>query len=280
MSSNNAKPFTFKHLLMPVNVSHEALATILLGMNINICRDLCMPSHDGVLVELRGLQVVSSANPMRLYLIVFAFSREKANRLLLIDDVISKNVVDNLVLAELLTPLSRRPWTGTTLLLVGKTGSKELTKFSTLWNHHKVVHVDFPSKSSVEDFTSMLLSDIEKIEQKGDQSKTTDGIDLSNLPLSEKRIRIQEDMSEHVKQETVFANQLLQIPGISEIVAQSIARRFKRPIALMAHVESSNALNDFTYSTAKGEFKKLNVRIKNTLFRLCNQGVVHDELIR
>lgn len=282
MASSSSKTHMYKNIANRVDVSHEALDSVISDLKFDTSLDLNMQNHDSLSIELRAFRVEAGSSPLRVYMAVFCFSKEKANRLCILNESIANEIVDHLSLNGLLIPLSRYPWSGTTLILIGKGGSKSALNLWTVFTRHKIVVFDFPG-TSIEEFVTMILTDIDKTEQKGliNQSHTNaEGFDLAVVPVSDKRVRLTDDMSEDKKQETIFVNQLLQVPGITEKVGQSIAQHFIRPARLLTHATTSDCLAHLTFQSARGDAKKLNSRIQTTLFKLYQQGARHDELIR
>ena len=275
--------FPFKLLSRNLIVSNGALGVILSGFFFEASPDSRLLECATLPAELRFFQVAASANPRRTYLTVFVFSNDKRNKLLHVDEELAKKIIGFLSDSGYITHMTRRPWAGTTVTLVGKKGSNVSSRFHTLFNRYKVVVMDFPSGSTIEDFLGTILNDFEKIEQKGLQAtnqQADSGPDLNSLPLSEKRIRLQDGMTSNVRQETIFANQLLQIPGVTENIAQSIARRFGRPTKLLEHVAAGQSLVDISFTSARGDQKRINSRIQGSLVRLYGQGIPFDDLIR
>jgi hypothetical protein len=54
----------------------------------------------------------------------------------------------------------------------------------------------------------------------------------------------------------IFANQLLQIPGVTEKVAMSIAERFHTPIGLIEYLSAGRSLDGLQFQNNKQEAKK------------------------
>jgi len=80
--------------------------------------------------------------------------------------------------------------------------------------------------------------------------------DLANIALNEKRIKIGPNHSDAERKYIVFANQLLQIPGITEKVAMAIAEKFQTPRGLLQFIDKGNSLEGLTFINSKHEVKK------------------------
>ena len=90
----------------------------------------------------------------------------------------------------------------------------------------------------------------------------------------------------------VFANQLLQIPGITEKVAMAIAGKFKTPTGLLEFINKGNSLEGLTFMNSKHEVKKyvnirplvrvflrVNCRIRSVLEKTFSDSVDPDSSI-
>lgn len=79
---------------------------------------------------------------------------------------------------------------------------------------------------------------------------------MAVIQISDKSIRISPGLDRNKTQELVFANQLLQIPGVTEKLAVALSKRFQSAVALMEYLRGGNSLKDFTFEDSRQATKK------------------------
>lgn len=79
---------------------------------------------------------------------------------------------------------------------------------------------------------------------------------MAVIQTSDKSIRIAPGLNRSEIQRLVFANQLLQIPGVTEKLAIALSDRFKNSIGLMTYISSGRTLKEFTFLDSRQATKK------------------------
>ena len=80
--------------------------------------------------------------------------------------------------------------------------------------------------------------------------------DMAVIQPSDKSIRLLPGMAPDQVQRTVFANQLLQIPGMTEKLALALSERFGNPLGLLQVMETPAALEGFTFLDSRNVEKR------------------------
>ena len=266
---------------MPLNsvsptarVSYEALTKYLIPLEVSADK-IQVPNEDSLSVEIRLAELSLMASPKK-YLLVFAFSKERKNRLLLLTNAMITEIIEHLSATGIASRES-------VLIVLGKEGSQAENRIVSIFNSFrisKLLIMDYNGKVALGDFLAGLVTDIDRVETRARSMSDQARLDLTAQPVSEKRIRLRDEVGE-AKQQVVFANQILQISGITEKAAMALAGHFKRPIHLMNAIsDNHNVLSDFTFVTLKGETKKLNSRIQSSLVKLFDHSANPNDTIR
>ncbi len=79
---------------------------------------------------------------------------------------------------------------------------------------------------------------------------------MAVIQTSEKCLKIPSGLDRMKVQELVFANQLLQVPGVTEKLAIALSLRFQNTAGLMNHMNSGQSLKDFTFPDSRQATKK------------------------
>lgn len=243
-----------------VRISYPSLKKYLPDFDVDSVL-LEIPRKDFLPVELRVAELSrSKTDSGGRILIAFVFDLERKNRLVLVRDSI---------LAQIISHLDSTGFTSrdSTLVLVGKEGSKKLTELDIPFANvplKKLLIYDFDGKIHLIDFLRKTIVDFDKAESRILSLSNKSRLDLTSLPISERRLRVDQGTPEK-RQQIIFANQLLQIPGISEKVALSVADKYSRTSTLMSSINADDRLDDLSFVSAKGETKKLNLRVRRFL---------------
>jgi hypothetical protein len=253
-------PLTLTALSTSVRISYDSLQKYLQDFAVSTDRINVHEAH-ALPVEIRMAEFSLTNDLRKRYQLVFVFDKERHNRLLLLNH----EIVDEVVLHLQTVGLAD---SHTVLILVGKEGSKDRTAMVSIFNLYsirKVKIVDFDGKTALVDFIRTVASDIDRVEVRNQSLQDPVRLDLTSHPTSEKRIKIVDDMH---KQRIVFANQLIQVPGITEKVALGIADYFEVPAKLMRVTQTPGSLDCVRISNARGEEKALNSRIRAGLLKV------------
>lgn len=243
----------YPYLDKTVVVSYDSLRRYLPDFDVPP-EAIQLPHSDNLSVEVRLAVLSVKVEPPARYLILFAFDKLKKNRLVLLDSNAIEEICTYLSAKELVK-------NDDVLMIVGKDGSKLSHQMNGVFfrtNFRKLVIRDFDGKQGLIDFLREIASDIDRIEARKRALSDPMRTDLTSLPVSDKRIRETPEQEKHV---TIFANQLLQINGITEPLALAIAEKYEYPFALMESIAKDDSLDLMTISR-KGESKKLNIRVK------------------
>jgi hypothetical protein len=252
-------------------VSYESLAKYLPDFDVS---EKLIPIIDSHLLtfELRLAEFTTTMTPIRRYLLAFAFSSEKKNRLLLVDNALLEELSKHLLATCMATRAD-------VVVLIGKEGSRAQTQVQSLFlipRPRKIIVADFDGKLQLLDFLKSLLRDIERVEDRARVLTDQTRVDLTSQTPNEKRIRLQEGDNKDI---VIFANQLLQINGISESVALGIAQRFEAPCGLMDYIRTGGSLDDVTYMS-RGQTKKINARVKTGILRILDPNANPQDPVR
>ena len=79
---------------------------------------------------------------------------------------------------------------------------------------------------------------------------------MALIQQSEKCIRINPQLSAVETRTIIFANQLLQIPGMTEKLARAIAGSFGTPTELLNAAVTGTALREFTFIDSRNVAKR------------------------
>ena len=238
-----AKPISLKAVSRTVHVSDGMLGTILEKLTFEVVTTPYQIEHEIVQIKFARLTLSNC----KTYLVTFVFDKNQKGKLFRLTDEVISDTVDILKRAHY-------EQSDINVILVGKSGSRQNNKLLTVFNDFgiaKLLLYDFTSSQKVEEFIFQLIEHIDKIEHRlmADLAKA----DLANLPLSDKKIRLNNDGD---TKRIVFANTLLQVPGITEKIALAIADKFGSPGRLLTHIGSGKNLTDFTFVDSKGDVKK------------------------
>jgi len=252
-------PNQLQSLRKYVVVSYDSLRRYLPDFEVPQ-ESITLPQSRRLSVEVRiAVFTTQSDRPVQ-YFAVFAFDREKKNRLVLL----SMPMIEEI--CEYLTS-NRLAGSEDVLLIIGKQGSKMSNQMNLLFLRSifkKVLTIDFDVKQSLVDFLREIAGDIDRIETRKRSLSDPVRTDLTSLPVSEKRIRESSDQRRHI---TVFANQLLQINGITETSAVTIAEKYEYPRSLMHTIAQGDNL-DILVLNPRGDARKLNNRVKSALCKI------------
>jgi len=156
---------SYKSLSDQFKVSDITLATILHGVNISADLVTHTPSasHSSV-IDLKFVQAGVVNSPKKQYIIGFVFRKDQTGKLCRIN---GENIRESLNALEHIN----ESYTNTTLILVGKKGSRNDNKFvSTFFGDRvsKLIIRDFTSVDDIQQYLTNILSDIDKIELRYD----------------------------------------------------------------------------------------------------------------
>ena len=233
---------------------------------------IALPNSEVLSVEIRVAMFRTKPEPVNKYLLVFVFDKEKKNRLILLTSTTIEDISSYLVRQKL-------AGADDCVLIVGKEGSRVDNQTNIAFHENqfkKLIALDFAGKLSLVDFLKEVASDIDRVETRKRSLNDQARADLTSLPISEKRIK---DGDENRKQLVMFANQLLQLPGITEHIALALAESFGTPLELMGNASRSDTLDCFTF-VSKGENKKLNIRVKTGIRKVFNRTADPTETIK
>jgi hypothetical protein len=152
---------TFKYIEKPLVVSDVTLSTIVEGLNIPVdFQPINLSSFPMQSIEFKFITATVQSCSKRKYTIGFVFRKNLVGKLLRITpESVSESIM---ILEGIYTDLSN-----TTVILIGKKGSKNDNKFQTLFTPHKLLKLvirDFTSADNIQEYVSNILSDIDKIE--------------------------------------------------------------------------------------------------------------------
>ena len=253
-----------------VKISYESLSRYLDGFEVD--PDLIqLPNVNSLTIEIRLAVFQTIHSPITKYALAFAFDREKKNRLVHLNSFVIKEVCSYLIQERI---VDSTDW----VLLVGKEGSRVENQVDVCFQKlgvKKVVVLDF-GKTPLVEFLKEVTSDIDRVEARKRSLSDPVRADLTSLPTSEKKIR---DSEEGKQVSVVFANQLLQLPGITEPIALALVEHFGTPLSLMKALETDDPLDRFTY-IQKGETRKANIRVKNGIRRIFKMTADPNETIK
>jgi hypothetical protein len=170
----------------------------------------------------------------------------------------------------------------TILILVGKDGSRKRTQLEVPFMRvpvRKLLVFDFDGGTNLADFLLRIIVDVDKAEARLLSLSNKSRLDLTSLPTSEKRIRLGKETGD-AKERIILANKLLQIQGISEKVAQALATEYGRSSTLMARIGAENSLEEISFVSAKGEPRRLNVRVRNMIRSIFSGNPHPDDLLK
>lgn len=256
-----------------VVVSYPSLAKYLPGFWADSSL-LEIPQTDFLPVEIRVAKFALSTDKGGSVLIVFVFDLQKKNRL---------HLVDRATLSLIVKHFNTNGFTSgdTIMILVGKDGSRKQTQLELPFMSvptRKLLVLDFDGGTNLADFLLRIIVDVDKAEARLLSLSNKSRLDLTSLPTSEKRIRLGKEDGD-AKERIIFANQLLQIQGISEKAAQALASEYGRSSNLMARVGSENSLEEISFVSAKGETRRLNVRVRNMIRAIFSGNPDPDNLL-
>ena len=255
-----------------MRISYDSLLKYLEGFEIDPERIL-VPTPENLTVEIRLAEMKLTHDPKKRYLIVFIFDKERRNRLQLLSQAMVEEVVSHMQATGLVN-------SNTVVMLVGKEGSRERTLMLSVFHSFdslKLIIYDFDGKVGLIEFIRGIASDVDRVEARNQSLQDPGRLDLTSLPTSEKRLRITDEES---KQKIVFANQLMQIPGISEKVAIGIADYFQLPSRLMEDLKGAKSVNEIAVSTGRGESKRLNARVRSSLAKVFDYEADPNDSVR
>ncbi len=251
--TTSTKPLNLKCISNEVIVTDKVLGTILTGLCLNPQLRVFNSDPDTE-YQLKMVVLSQKGYADRKFIICFAFDRKQKGKLIRLDPATLHTVVSN-VCRELDLKDSN-----VAIQLIGRIGSRNSCKLSTCFDSFecaKVIVQDFSATStSISDFLRMNIDDLDRVTTKLDQLSNVTRIEMASLPQSEKKIRLDDSSITRVRNEIMFANQMLQIPGITEKVALTVAKRFSTPKQLIAYIDSGNVLEDTEVENNSGERKR------------------------
>jgi hypothetical protein len=248
------------HVSREVLISYDSLARYLPDFEISPERITLMPS-DSLYLELRiSIFQVGTPSPRKRFVLVFLFDKARKNRLL----KISPADID--IVSEF---LAAQNWIqqNDVAVLVGKSGSRLSSQLSLIFQVScvcRIVVVDFDGKLPLVDFLREFANDIDRVESRMQSLLDPARMDLTSLPLCDRRIR---EGGPGKKELVIFANQLLQLNGVAEPLAVSLAEAFKNPLSLMNQLAVTDVLQGFSYTTRNQDVKP-NSRVKSSIKKL------------
>lgn len=256
-------PEAFQSLLAVARVSVERLGKYLEPLQISEDR-IVLARMGSLSVELR-IAELGLVGTSKKYYIVFVFDRHKKNRLILLTPSIITEVT------ECLTKESLDVLPSASLILVGKEGSRQANFMLCIFHcSHigKLSVLDFTGLIPLADFLSSILMDIDKVETRLRSLRNHTRTDLTSLPTSEKKVRLTSDASTHDRMRVLFANQLLQLPGVNEKIATTLASMYGLPIRLMNELAiNGNDIRTFTLTSNMGDSKRINSMVLNGIVK-------------
>ena len=254
-----------------VHVSYDSLGKYLDGFDVSPDR-LILPDPCQIPVEIRLARFALANDPHRYYFVGFIFDKQKKNRLLLLDGACVEEVTEYLN-AHSVTSCRD------VLILIGKEGSRMRSQMAVAFrdaNKSKLILIDFDGKTPLKDFIGSVISNIEKVEIRNRSLSDRVRLDLTSQSASEKKIKIFDDDKRDM---VLFANQLMQITGLSETVALGLAERFETPYRLMNEISGIPMSAEIVLPSERGP-KKINSRVKSSLHRIFSLDARPYETIR
>ena len=256
-------------------VSVDALKKYLAPLEIS-SELISAGDEDTLTIEYRVAEISLRDDSRKKYFIVFVFNKHKKNRLLLLNSVVIDEVINSLTSKGLLSESS-------IVILVGKEGSSGKNQMSCIFHTchiSKLVIIDYRNDSQMSDYMTTLLNDIDRVENRRKSLQDSARMDLTSLPTSDKKIRLKGETGEDW-QKLVFANQLLQLPGLTEKIALAVANEYRRPIELMnALTRDPHSLKEFSYISQKGDIKNINVRVMAEIQKTFSFDANPNDLLR
>jgi hypothetical protein len=235
------KLLNLKNISTQVIVTDPKLGDLMRGLNLAVeLEDWNMQSNTNYTLKLAIFrhQMVATKK----YILCFAFDPDRKSKLGLIDS----DGLDSILAS--LEDVSKDDWATSTVIVIGRTGSRELNKLRTCFcdpTCAKVIVHDFSANSSdVGLFIRTAIDDIERVETRISHANNPTRTEIASLPLSEKTIRLNPDDTDSQKRKVMFANQLLQIPGITDKLALALAEQYRTPKDLMTFISAGNTLAD------------------------------------
>jgi hypothetical protein len=242
-----------------VTVSYESLGKYLDGFHVSPDR-LILPDPYQIPVEIRLARFALARDKHRFYFVGFIFDKVKKNRLLLLDSQCVEEVSHYLHAHGVAS-------CNDVLIIIGKEGSRIRSQMSFAFRDvekSKLILIDFDGKTPLKDFLVSVISNIEKVEARNRNLSDRVRLDLTSQPASDKRIKI---FDEKKRGTVLFANQLMQITGISETIALGIAKQFETPFRLMNEISGSPISTELTFNSERGP-RKVNSRVRSSLQRI------------
>ena len=256
--------YSFVCLDKSVSVSYESLARYLPEFDVT-SEIIQLPDQTTLSIEVRVAVFCTRMEPVSRYILVFAFDRTRKNRLLLLTPNMLDEICEYFISQGIANPHD-------TVLIVGKEGSKLHNQLNSMFVFHnlkKVVVVDFDGKLPLTEFLHEITVDIDRVEARKKALSDPNRADLTSLPVSDKRIN--DSREQGMRDSVIFANQLLQINGITEPLARSLAEKYMRPLDLMKALGSKDTIDTIFFNN-KGSAKKLNSGIKSRLLKVYDFG--------
>lgn len=248
-----AKPLNIKHISTDVIVTDDHLGCLLrrIGLEPKL-KEFPTCQENPFLLKMAVLSHRGYHDQN--FVICFAFDSRQKGKLLKLEPSDVRNIVS--YICSVLTMTTQK----TIVQLVGRTGSRNTCKLITCFETlqcQKIIVNDFSaSVTSIDEFLRMSIDDLERVTSKLEQLTNPRRIEMASLPQSDKRIRLEDAANANDRNVIIFANQLLQVPGITEKVALAIAKRFSTPKDLLAYIDTGHTLQETEIDHPSGDKKK------------------------
>lgn len=252
-TSAAVKPVNLKLISPEVVVTDHHLGSLLSKLGLGSKLNDCFSDHEGPYL-LKMAIFSHKAYPDWKYAICFVFDRQQKGKLIRLDPTILPCIVSDV--CEIL----HLKKSDLIVQVVGRTGSRNACKLTTCFERfqcQKIIVNDFSASSTtIEEFLRISVDDLDRIAMKLEQLSNPTRIEMASLPQSDKRIRLDDATDAESRNRIMFANQMLQIPGITEKAAMTVAKRFSTPKELIAFVDAGGTLLDMEVEQPNGDKKK------------------------